>query len=328
MYIYISISIYTYACTYLYTFVNIPQENMVSGNWTEVHQVAGDFYDKLQSQNAEAFEKLVTETGPGVMVPVFPQSCREEGWNEVGSWMFSDPSVWATKSWLVGKWKSIKPQFEKIVANHNFVEKLAMVVSSIMVAMLASLALSHAEQFSKLMELSKFVAELAIFFTLLKLLKVAHIIELVLWKSLGTSFKTEFAQICAGGNVNKLLSMCASKMSMAKRDDMDTAENIKMFLESCPHYSADYLVEGVRRRCQRWVESRRRNGDLAPDQFLESWETIRTMGFEAAVDAEENWVERCRRTGDLEEAERHAEIVLKFWHVHDLATEIAEMSSY
>jgi hypothetical protein len=54
------------------------------------------------------------------------------------------------------------------------------------------------EKLAQFFEVGKLVTELAIFVVLLKLLKVATILQFVAWKSFGSLSKLEFAMVCAG----------------------------------------------------------------------------------------------------------------------------------
>jgi len=96
----------------------------------------------------------------------------------------------------------------------------------------------------------------------------------------------------AGGNVNKLLSIVATKLSFLelreqenRADSTDIARSITTYLISCQDYSANYLKEGVRRIAQTWVESRKIHKDIDPSQFQTAWDSIKISGFQHAMDS-------------------------------------------
>ena len=96
----------------------------------------------------------------------------------------------------------------------------------------------------------------------------------------------------AGGNVNKLLSIVATKLSFIdlreqenRADSSDTSRSITRYLMSCPNYSATYLKEGVRRIAQAWVESRKIHKDIESSKFQTAWDKIRNSGFQHAIES-------------------------------------------
>ena len=96
----------------------------------------------------------------------------------------------------------------------------------------------------------------------------------------------------AGGNVNKLLSMVATKLSFIelreqenRADSSDVARSITTYLMSYQDYSCTYLKEGVRRIAQAWVESRKIHKDIDSSEFQTAWDKIRNSGFQHAIES-------------------------------------------
>ena len=241
------------------------------------------FYAKLDFDNKEAFEKLYSSSGSSRNFPVVPDHLWEESESSLGSWMFGDPSLLGFKSFLVSKFQRMSPELAAKVAPVEKFEKIALAVAVVVIAMVAKLVIDDP---SKFLEVVKIVVEFGIFMAFLKLLKVAKILEFTSWKLLGTLYKLEFSQVCSGGNLNKQLSTVWSKLSFLEKrhmddraDEMDTGRSITNFLKECSSYGKEYLQEGVRRRCQSWVESRKKNKDMADEELGPAWTKIRKMGF-------------------------------------------------
>ena len=92
-----------------------------------------------------------------------------------------------------------------------------------------------------------------------------------------------------GGNVNKLLSTKATKLSFIelreqenRADSSDISRSITSYSMSYQDYSSTYLKEGVRRIAQAWVESRKVHKDLDSSECQTAWDKIRNAGFEHA----------------------------------------------
>ena len=137
--------------------------------------------------------------------------------------------------------------------------------------------------------MTKLSIEMVAVILLFKLLKVAYLMEFVLWKLLGTVFKLEATTVLAGGNLNKLISMCAEKLRVLERrveeargDFDDTGRNITTYLVGQVGASLDYLAEGVRRVCQSFVESRKINKDCSIEELESLWQKVKKNGFDHA----------------------------------------------
>ena len=236
------------------------------------------FYENLRKENKVAFDKLGSATGQSCQIPEFSKGLEELASAEIGHWSFGDPSLWGLQSWIVAKWDSIVPQLKE---KTEFLELLCKFLIFGVVPIFLAIFLKLAKDdkgLEKFVMFADLFAKLAIIVILLKLLKVAQVLEVVSFKAFGVLTKLEFGAVCAGGNINKLLSMSASKLTMLelrtqeqRGDDTDTGRDLTNYLTACASETVDYLCEGVKRRCQTWVETRKMNKDLDPSEFAAAW---------------------------------------------------------
>ena len=176
----------------------IPQAKMGDGVWAEVQRFGGKFYDDLELHEKAAFDKLGASFAEDAPTPDWPASCWPEGEQEVGPWMFKDPSIWGCKSFIVDKWRKFEPEVAKIEKVYDFFMKFLIIWAPLLFAVVVHLALKNSAEFDKAMKISKLAAEFVVVILLLKLLKVGAMLEFVGWKLLGSSAKFEFATICSG----------------------------------------------------------------------------------------------------------------------------------
>ena len=308
-----------------------PQEKMAMSMSEEAAKFELDFYKKLQKQNPEAFEKLYSSCGSNAEFPQFPKHLWELGDQSCGWWSIGDPSTNLFKSWLVAKFKGLKPDLEKEVQVLKVVDKILPIFLIVAIGFLAKLMIDDAPKLMEYISLAKLVAEISIFVILLKLLKVATIMQFVLWKSFGLLAKLEFAIVCSGGNANKLLSMSAEKLRMielreqeSRGDTSDSSRGITTYLLSCATETVAYLQEGVRRKAQSWVETRRMLKDLEPAELQAAWEKIREQGFSHAIAAKVEEAKKAKEYGYLKDATVADEQIAKFSQVQSNPTEVLE----
>ena len=158
-----------------------------------------NFYSKLKQDNTEAFAKLYSSTtSAAAELPQFPAHLESYAEEEIGAWVFKDPSKWAAQSWLVGKWKGLQPDLQKELHNIKVVDKFLPMLLVVMVAILAKLAMTDGEKLMQFLGICKLMIEFAMLVVFVKLLKVAQTLELQNWKIFGLLAKLEFGMICAG----------------------------------------------------------------------------------------------------------------------------------
>jgi len=137
----------------------------------------------------------------------------------------------------------------------------------------------------------------------------------------------------AGGNVNKLLSMCFEKVAFIelreqenRADSADVGRSITTYLMSYLDYSSTYLKEGVRRIAQTWVESRKMHKDLDSWEFQAAWEKIRKAGFEHAFESCAKMASQATALGFTEDATKMEDNLAKLHEVFENPTE--QLHSY
>ena len=166
--------------------------------YEQMAQTIQNFYTKLRGDNKEAFEKLYTSGGSSAELPEFPSHLESYAEDQIGSWVFNDPSKFQFQSWLVAKWKGMQGDFDKQLQGIKVVEKLIPVCTVLVIAMMAKFYMSDLEQFAQFLNFCKWVTELGILVAIVKLLKVCKILEFTSWKLFGTLTKLEFAMVPAG----------------------------------------------------------------------------------------------------------------------------------
>ena len=136
---------------------------------------------------------------------------------------------------------------------------------------------------------AEFWGKFASLLLLLKLAKFGHMLQFVSWKLLGELTNLEFAIIPAGGILNKLLSMAATKLGMIefrqqtqRAADNDTGRDLTNYLVGCIEESVSYLVCGVVRRAKAWMETRRQAKDLDPSEYEPAWAKLKLEAFDHA----------------------------------------------
>ena len=137
----------------------------------------------------------------------------------------------------------------------------------------------------------------------------------------------------AGGNVNKLLSIVATKLAFIelreqemRADKTDVARSITTYLMSCQDNSSTYLKEEVRRIAQAWVESRKIHKDIDSSQFHTVWNQIKASGFQHAIDSCTEMATEASAHGFTQDATKIGHIMAKFLEVRDNGTE--QLQSY
>ena len=176
----------------------LPQAKMSDAVWAEVQRFGDKFYDDLELHEKAAFDKLGASFAEDAPTPDWPASCWPEGEQEVGPWMFKDPSIWGCKSFIVAKWRKFAPEVAKIEKVDDFFMKFLIILAPGLFAVVVHFALTNSAEFEKFIEICMLGAEFVVVIVLLKLLKVGAMLEFVGWKLLGSSAKLEFASICDG----------------------------------------------------------------------------------------------------------------------------------
>ena len=260
--------------------------------WQKMYEEANSFYGKLEKDNKVAFAKLGSSSGMNAKFPEFSKHVEDIAENEVGSWMLKDPSILAFKSWLVAKWDSWAPELQEELAVFNKVAKIFMVfILPMVVAMVCKVA-ADPESFDKFYKVVDLLLKLGIFVMLAKVVQLAKIAEFVLYKQLGMLVKLEFSFITAGGNVNKLLSMSASKLSMiemrsqvARSCKADTGRELTNYLVESYDQSESYLTVGLERRAKTWFDTRVALKDVDQAELEAAWVDIKKTAFHHAVES-------------------------------------------
>ena len=296
--------------------------------YEEVEFRKEQYYAKMHHDKAEAFEKLYSSAGSSYNLPKMPPNLEEEQELSLGGWIFGDPSIMGYKSFLVSKFDRMSPELAAKLEPIAKFEKIVMAVAVVVLAMVAKVLF---DDFSKFLEVLQIVVQFGIFMAFLKLVKFVQILEFIGWKLLGTLFKLEFSQICSGGNMNKQLSTVWSKLShLEKRkmeeraDDMDTGRTLTNYLKEFCSCSVEYVQEGVRRQCQSWVESRKRNKDLEESEFGAAWEKIRDMAFVIAKVWFEEEILKAEKNNYTEDLVRNKELLKRLEHVRTHPVEKVE----
>ena len=247
----------------------------------------------MEAQNKVAFAKLGSSDGSNAKFPEFSKHLEDIAENEVGSWMLKDPSLLAFKSWLVAKWESWAPELEAELRKFNiFAKLLIFCILPIFVAMLAKFVTGDPDTFDKFCKVADLCIKLGIFLMLWKVVQLAKVFEFVLYKQLGMAVKLEFSLITAGGNVNKLLSMSASKLSMlemrtqvARSSKVDTGRDLTNYLTQSYDQSESYLTVGLERRAKTWYDTRVALKDMKEEELEAAWGAIKVDAFAHALDS-------------------------------------------
>ena len=100
--------------------------------------------------------------------------------------------------------KGMQPELESEMKVFKVLEKILPYLLTVLFACGIQLLMVDQEKFFKFLDIGKFLVELGIFLTMLKLLKVATILQFVMWKSFGTLGKLEFSLIGQGGQMDSI----------------------------------------------------------------------------------------------------------------------------
>ena len=288
----------------------------MAGLYAQFAKIEEKFYTKLEQENEEAFTKMGTTKGDEVEFPKFPKVLEGFAENSCSSWMTGDPSTNCGKSWLVAGFKLFHGQLTKELATTKMLEKLLLILMfPVLLAMSWHFYSYNYEKFDKFIQFAELLVKFFGLFILVKLLTVAKALEFLSWKVVGHFAKLEYTLLCAGGNINKLLSMCASKLGFLelraqeeRSDEMDTGRGITNYLVESIENSIEYLKEGVRRKAQSWVESRKARRDLAPEEFEANWQQLKTVAFQhakARFEDLKSWSFQAGEFQDVEVMEQH-----------------------
>ena len=138
-----------------------------------------------------------------------------------------------------------------------------------------------------------------------------------------------------GGNVNKLLSMSAGKLTNIEFRAMkdrgapeEAGRTVTSYLIECASAPVEYLVEGVRREAESWVQTRKQRHDLAESEFEASWDNIRRRAFECAYEWCQQLLIKAQQLGHHEDAQVAIEMEQKFREVFNQAAEIGQLGNY
>ena len=227
--------------------------------------------------------------------------------------------------------KGMQPELESEMKVFKVLEKILPYLLTVLFACGIQLLMVDQDKFFKFLDIGKFLVELGIFLTMLKLLNVGTVLQFLMWKSYGNLAKLEFALVCQGGNVNKLLSIAAQKLKFLelraqemRADASDIGRSITTYLCESSAMSVAYLQEGVRRIAKSWVESRRVNKDLDPAEFEAAWNQIKKSGFQHAIDSYKEFAAKFRALNKVADAETTEEQIAKFEEVFANPTEELE----
>ena len=111
-------------------------------------------------------------------------------------------------------------------------------------------------------------------------------------------------------------------------DQMDSCRNITVYLNDFQNHNLEYLIEGVRRQAQSWVESRRMNNDIDPKALEPAWEKIRQEGFSHAYETQKGLAAQAREMGLFADAKKAEEKLKKFKKVFHSAAEVGNLATY
>ena len=111
-------------------------------------------------------------------------------------------------------------------------------------------------------------------------------------------------------------------------DQMDSCRNITVYLNDFQNHNLEYLIEGVRRQAQSWVESRRMNNDIDPNALEPAWEKIRQEGFSHAYETQKGLAAQAREMGLFADAKKAEERLKKFKKVFHSAAEVGNLATY
>ena len=111
-------------------------------------------------------------------------------------------------------------------------------------------------------------------------------------------------------------------------DQMDSCRNLTVFLNDYQNYNADYLIEGVRRRAQSWVESRKIAKDMEPSEFEAAWEKIRKEGFSHAFFAQQGLADQARQLCLEADVAKVQRTIKKFKNVFRKPAEAGQLDKY
>ena len=153
----------------------------------------------MRRDNAEAYEKLYSSTGSSAQFPSYPKHLEEMAEEEIGSWTMKDPSTWPLQSFLVAKFQGLKGDMDKEMGIFKVLDKILPTVVMVAIAFFAKLAIDSPEKVAAVVDIAKLITEFGMLIVLVKLLKVATMVQFLLWKTFGSFSKLEFAMICAGG---------------------------------------------------------------------------------------------------------------------------------
>ena len=126
-----------------------------------------------------------------------------------------------------------------------------------------------------------------------------------------------------GGNVNKLLSRSADKLSRIelrseenRGGESDISRSITRYLvKFSEHKDEAWLKEGVRRIAKSWVETRNIQKDMPQGEFHAAWDAIRKEGFSFAYTHFQNVASKARTLGYTSDANAAEETEKKLVHV-------------
>ena len=113
-----------------------------------------------------------------------------------------------------------------------------------------------------------------------------------------------------------------------RSDQMDSCRNITVYLNDFPNYSDEYLIEGVRRKAQSWVETRKMKKDMESSEFEAAWEHFRQQGFEHAYETQKGLAAQAREMGLFADAKKAEEKLKKFKKVFHSAAEVGNLATY
>ena len=113
-----------------------------------------------------------------------------------------------------------------------------------------------------------------------------------------------------------------------ERDQMDSCRYLTNFLNECTDRDVDYLIEGVRRLAQSWVENRKIAKDMESSEFEAAWETIRKEGFWHAFQTQKSLAEQARKLGLDQDVQKAEKTEKKLRNVFRKAIEVGQLDKY
>ena len=112
-------------------------------------------------------------------------------------------------------------------------------------------------------------------------------------------------------------------------DPNDSSRALSNYLQSWgPNSNIHYLIEGVRREAETWVQTRRLRHDLDEIQFEDRWDNIRRTGFQHVYSWCQELVTKATALGHLSDARDLAQLEGKFREVFNQASEIGQLHTY